>query len=952
MGARKFDGVHMIDIYQCGDDPHRALDPSFIRSVTEYSAEGCVRVVLRAFFGEAGCDDVTPGPAEGVWYRDTRGLVVFYPEGSRVSAPYAPHPDANWLVEGRSRDGLALAVERTYGPYSCIKAAAEHPDAIKLIEAQPHPRGDFQKYTPKITCPQEFIASAPLLQKVLERADRALPENVRLAIKSCTPVIGHSPTVKVLAGSNQLVLNGFSMRGLRDKVSREFERDPKMRILRETLPSGVYTNLVEGTILAVTFADRKDFVEKLLSSRMADSKAQAMFVKAYSAEPGSTVYITAKKVLCGVAGVTFVAVTGSWLYLFAHGAVAHGLHFTMLASGKYAAKRHTLKATAVAAVVGTGFVWTRAQRALRQKFSSSRAHYDEYCEVLASGGESAPCVKSYVERLVDSQPFCVPLLVDDTLPCAAVPRDNIAKPHGQLEVEFERKAITYEDAVNLVDCTPKGAFYPLIGTASGLAPPSNISGVALNAMCARALPDLPVVDYSAVEAHVSVVVNTIKPHLKPLEADRMLTLEECASLMPARPADRFRRTVEEISNGRIDEYMYTKKKTMLKANEIVKVGPAIKARLLDCLEPAHTVATMQAARGALTAFKDSFSVDDGFLDVGDWTLHIICCSGASPASMDAVGEVLCHASLPTILCAGDDCTIYWGPWQGVAGVAATEVDGEKFDITQCIELLAGTSELFKALLVHCPVDAKVFDYFTTVATKPLRWSDRKQFKITAKPRSRAPTGTPFTTVMNNCATVMWVVHHFSRVTRATCTRDELLDVATSGAQLGFKLTVEHHSDITQAVFLKSVFLPGPDGRFKLCMLPSQILKLGKSITRPTISQRVRDPRLALSMVAGAMGRSMPSVRDDLPIVGPFLAVMRRHGDKEEAGEVEELNDNPYKVVGSNQVDRATYMEFVCERYGTTKAEIEELEDMIIGINRLPVLIGHPLVSRMSLRDYY
>jgi hypothetical protein len=320
--------------------------------------------------------------------------------------------------------------------------------------------------------------------------------------------------------------------------------------------------------------------------------------------------------------------------------------------------------------------------------------------------------------------------------------------------------------------------------------------------------------------------------------------------------------------------------------------------------------------------------------------------------MDAVGEALRTANVPTILIAGDDCTIYWATWEGVAGTAASEVDGEKFDITQCIELLEQTGGVFKAILRDCAIDPVVVDYFLKVAVKPLIWSDRNNWNIKAFPRSRAPTGTTFTTAMNGVATILWVLHHFGRIDRKSCTKQQLTDIAVSGAELGFKLTVEHHSDVSRAIFLKGCYLPDPSGCFRFCALPSQVLKLGKTITRPTISQRQRDPVRALAMSVGAMGRSMPTVRDDIPVLGPFLAVLRRHGDCDEKGVLEELNDNPYKVVGSNAVSRGTYMEFLCERYDTTEAAVEELEGMMASINKLPVLLSHPLVAKLALRDYY
>jgi len=950
-GNSLFHGVHLVDIYQCGNDPNRALDPDYLRSVAKMAHGEAVHVLLRPFFGEAGCDDPIAGGQEGVWYRDAHRRIIFYPEGDRASIPYAPHPDCNWMFTGRHCRGLALAVTRSYGPYRLVKVVVEADDAIELLTPHEYPTGDFQIFTPKITCLQEHISKSEAAQKVLEKADRTLPTNIRLALKAMKEVTAHAETVKSLVGSNELILNGFSMRGLRDKVVRAFERDPKVCALRKTLPCEIYRGLVEGTILAATYHGRKEFAELLLGARLADNETQEAFVKAFAASPGSTCFLTKTQVLLGVSGVVLVAVTGSWLYVFAHGAVKSSLHLTMLAHGKYAHKAHSLRSLAVAGTVGAALVWRKGKRAVSEKFSSSRKHYDEYCEVLASGGEEAPCVKTYIEHLVSCRPFAVPLKIDDLLPCAAVPRNAIAHPHGRMEVEYDGLPVTFEEAVQLVDCEPKGEFTPTLAFACGLAPPSNTSGTALHAMAARALPDLPVTDYVAVSKHAARARAVLLDHLLPLGGGELLTLDECADLMPNRQADRFRRTVAEISAGRIDEFSYTKKKTMLKLNETIKVAP-VKARLLDCLEPAHTVVTMQGARGTLTALKRTFSVERGFVNVGDWTLHIIICSGGSPAYMDEVGEAIRMATFPTIVVAGDDCTIYWGAWEGVVHAAATEVDGEKFDITQSIELLKETANVFRAALRDCDVAEKVFQYFLDVATKPLVWRDRKRFCIKAFPRSRAPTGTTFTTAMNCVATLFWVIHHFSRVGPQRCNSEALLDVGTSGRELGFKLTVEHHLDVKQAIFLKGCFLPDVDGYFRFCTLPSQVLKLGKTIQRPTVSQRERDPVKALAMVAGAMGRSMPTVRDDVPILGPFLAVLRRHGDVDEKGLLEELNDNPYKVVGSNGVPRETYLDFVCERYDTTVEDVEELEGMLAAVNALPILISHPLVSKLALRDYY
>jgi len=194
--------------------------------------------------------------------------------------------------------------------------------------------------------------------------------------------------------------------------------------------------------------------------------------------------------------------------------------------------------------------------------------------------------------------------------------------------------------------------------------------------------------------------------------------------------------------------------------------------------------------------------------------------------------------------------------------------------------------------------------------------------------------------MNGVASVQFIFHFMARVEA-----DPGVSFASAGADLGFVTKQEDHQDICQCIFLKGAFLPKPSG-YGFANLPSLVLKMGKHLTPPTVSQKTKDEGQALAMIAGAMGSSLPQLDRDAPVIGAFLAALRRCGTK--GGSAEE---RPYKTYGGS-IPRATMIEFMEGRYGVTEDEVEELERMLDNVQSIPCYIQHPVVARMTLRDYY
>ena len=97
---------------------------------------------------------------------------------------------------------------------------------------------------------------------------------------------------------------------------------------------------------------------------------------------------------------------------------------------------------------------------------------------------------------------------------------------------------------------------------------------------------------------------------------------------------------------------------------------------------------------------------------------------------------------------------------------------------------------------------------------------------------------------------------------------------------------------------------------------------------------------------------MSLVPDDYLVLGEFLCTLRRLGSANGRAQHSEQDDNPYRVEHNNDVSREVVLRFVCARYNTTVAEIEDLEDLFRDIKSLPAFAVHPLIAKMAIRDYF
>jgi hypothetical protein len=150
------------------------------------------------------------------------------------------------------------------------------------------------------------------------------------------------------------------------------------------------------------------------------------------------------------------------------------------------------------------------------------------------------------------------------------------------------------------------------------------------------------------------------------------------------------------------------------------------------------------------------------------------------------------------------------------------------------------------------------------------------------------------------------------------------------SELGFESKLKKLSFEEGPTFLKGWWVPSTSGgifEYHWMPLPSQIIKLGKVGTDPSITFSQVDPAEAHRRMASAMALGYPIVDYDYPILGCFLKKMRGLTN----AVVKPVRKQIYGVDMCGPVktvDRDLAIALICKRYGLTESDIDELESRI------------------------
>lgn len=306
-------------------------------------------------------------------------------------------------------------------------------------------------------------------------------------------------------------------------------------------------------------------------------------------------------------------------------------------------------------------------------------------------------------------------------------------------------------------------------------------------------------------------------------------------------------------------------------------------------------------------------------------------------------------SVFTIFVSGDDSAVCFGDCQEKFGMPAFgEADQSAFDHTQDdgpmkefqfrIQKQMGIPEEFTRLAYDCCSSG----YFAR----------KGRLFVKGTCGTQMPTGITTTTVFNSMSTAaFWIYWRIQMETRT-------LTPVEAGRELGFGVKFVGHESPRDMTFLKGSWHLSLSSVWHWLPLPSLTIKLGKVISDPVEITVVRrggrkirlDAKSAAMVCAYALASSYGLVPPDYPIVGAFLACLKRNGTAPRRA-LRRLEEGWKPAIQHFLLDRDGAMDFMFARYEITRDEIHEVEGLLGKINSLPCYIEHIVFDKLADVDY-
>jgi len=368
----------------------------------------------------------------------------------------------------------------------------------------------------------------------------------------------------------------------------------------------------------------------------------------------------------------------------------------------------------------------------------------------------------------------------------------------------------------------------------------------------------------------------------------------------------------------------------------------MKPRAIQNLEP-HIHAVMASfARVYAKILHDSFDSSRIHNFCGH-SVRIIFASGYTGEQLTEIAQSLLDGIF-TIVVSGDDSVVSFGH-ESRDGYPFGEADQSAFDHTQD----DGPCKIFQSYVQKALGFPKEFTDMAYSCCSSGFTVRKGRLFMKGSGGTQMPTGITVTTSYNSVSTVCFWLWWLINPT---------LSVIEAGQQLGFKVKYFPRLSITQATFLKGWWLLTVDGRYVWRPLPSALLKLGKMIKDPveitSFTRRGkkmhRSAEEAVRMCAMALANSYPTVKDDYPILGTFLKKLRTLGSESPSALVDILESSK-PTPSAGVIDYVQACAEIEDRYGITKREIREVEDLLNAITTLPAYIEHSVFDKLVDVDY-
>jgi hypothetical protein len=293
-------------------------------------------------------------------------------------------------------------------------------------------------------------------------------------------------------------------------------------------------------------------------------------------------------------------------------------------------------------------------------------------------------------------------------------------------------------------------------------------------------------------------------------------------------------------------------------------------------------------------------------------------------------ESLARQGIICVIVMGDDCVIVDKKHGEIRYI---ESDYSHFDQSQKDPQV--NSELSVLGALGIPNGAlQLLDVISSAKSVKGSRNRKRDYTIVFKPGTkRRVTGGPNTSLSNSTNNLVGIViASFWDWTPEAWERTGLVSV------------MQTHKHASEVSFLRGIWWERTNGTRAWGWMPSACVKVGKS------QRRVSRPR-KLKQLCYGMGVGLQDIPTGMPILDEYRRTLLRMG---EAGlEILVTPESKQKITSDygQPVVRDQIIQWMQRKYGTSEAEIEEVEDLLRSVDSVPCVISHPLFERMAAVDY-
>jgi len=996
--CEKVDVAIMVDIYQSGSSWKQQLDPEFVHSIIDRTHSGKVVWIGRPFVGLAGADDEYAGKIEQVFVKRD-GFVYSTPD--RTNNCYPAHPSPDWLFQ-RSFGGLSISVNDTIGPYRIITLAKEPVSALPVGPVI-LPRSDFVEVEiDRMVRSSFFSFGIRRSQMVKVYMPLVLENNLKFSVK-----ISHGCTLDTVIGLVQRTFTtDVKLCALRDRFPTEWSV-----FLQGTALAILYwkrKNTVEGVLnLRATHSESERGLVSARGSGFSLFRTYHWKTIAFGFVLGCVVFSN-RRVLIPLLSKSVVAIPvhlSSWCLSEGNHLVEWLKAFSTIlctTSLSSVASWFGLPSQNAIAVPGAVFRKHPIASALAEEVITNllpgsglvMAVYEMWRDLKESKGENLPFLACLHGALGFGRSFGLPWKV---FTCFAHLWWNWKFSRDDSDRAFDNFRILYADGklkvaqqqvwkslpldlslpsltssapvgpenfrgklkllVDGVDCTLEEALeklgnppglnrtFPILITNRLLFQPSNTDKNLLVAIAHRLHNDPFVggVDEKIRHENWRILGGIVREYLPSVRTFRVKKSENIELM--GKKGGRLKKAMDEELAG---YFSFGGKTINLKYNETIAANKSIggvetlKPRAIQNL-PALTHAIMGGQARSFS--KELHNVFDGKVHfIFGFPVRVFFASGYNQEQLSEIGKAMDSGDIVFTM-SGDDSATSWG---SINKQKFGEADQSKFDHTQDDGPM---KHYMGALLKHMGFSSE----FALMALSCCQsgFSFRKGRLIgRGFAGTQMPTGITTTTTFNSMSTFALFVWTLKIVSEG-----KPCDPTYAGRQLGFDVKYKEFDTLDQITFLKGWWLDGPRG-IQWVPLPSAVLKLGKVLRSPVEITRVKikgqkvvelSLQDAVRACAFALASSYGQIDFSYPILGSFVAKLQKLSLKNELSL--SLQESWKPTMTGVSVFRDGAVNAICQRYGITSTDIEEVENLIALVDSLPAYVEHSVFDALAEADY-